>query len=207
MSPHAHARIKSIDTSKAAAADGVLCVLTGQDAAADGIGHAVRSDAGGHGRTEGLSRVCGRCWRPTRCAQSATASHSSWRRAAAQAQNAAELIEVDYEMLPAVTTIEEAVKPGAPAVWDDNPGNVAFALDCRQQGRDRRSLRQGHAHGVAAAESNRVSANAIEPRAAIGDYNPAEATATRSTRRRRTRTATARSSPATSSRFRRPGCA
>ena len=46
----------------------------------------------------------------------------------AQAQDAAELIEVDYETLPAVTSVEDAVKAGAPPVWDECPGNVAFAL-------------------------------------------------------------------------------
>ena len=47
----------------------------------------------------------------------------------AQARDAAELIEVDYETLPAVALVEDAAKDGAPKVWDDNPnGNVAFML-------------------------------------------------------------------------------
>src|SRR6187401_1670981 len=47
----------------------------------------------------------------------------------AQARDAAEMIEVDYEPLPAVALLEDAAKDGAPKVWDDNPnGNVAFVL-------------------------------------------------------------------------------
>ena len=47
----------------------------------------------------------------------------------AQARDAAELVEVDYEQLPAVALLEDAAKDGAPKVWDDNPnGNVAFML-------------------------------------------------------------------------------
>src|ERR1700731_3261718 len=47
---------------------------------------------------------------------------------AAQARDAAELIEIDYEPLPAVVGVEDDVKPGAPAVWDEAPSNVAFTL-------------------------------------------------------------------------------
>ena len=77
MSPHAHARIKRIDTAKAKAADGVLAVLTGADVVADKLGGAGAADAGGHGRPEGLSHAARRSSQPTRCARSATASPSS----------------------------------------------------------------------------------------------------------------------------------
>ena len=46
----------------------------------------------------------------------------------AQARDAAELIEIDYEALPAVVSVEDAVKAGAPAVWAECPGNVSFTL-------------------------------------------------------------------------------
>jgi CO/xanthine dehydrogenase Mo-binding subunit len=50
----------------------------------------------------------------------------------AQARDAADMVEVDYEPLPAVALLEDAAKDGAPKVWDDNPnGNVAFQLRCR----------------------------------------------------------------------------
>ena len=54
MSPHAHARIKRVDTAKAKSAPGVLAVLTGADVAADKLGGGA-ADAGGHGRPQGVS--------------------------------------------------------------------------------------------------------------------------------------------------------
>jgi carbon-monoxide dehydrogenase large subunit len=53
----------------------------------------------------------------------------------AQAMDAAELIEVDYEALPAVTSTADAAKPGAPRVWDDCPDNICFVHLARRQGR------------------------------------------------------------------------
>ena len=127
MSPHAHARIRSIDTSKAAAADGVLCVLTGKDAAADGIGLLMPPMPEDVGGPKGY-----RARRPLLAADKVRAVGDRVAfvvaETLAQAQNAAELIEIDYEMLPAVTSVEDAVKPGAPAVWDECPGNVSFTL-------------------------------------------------------------------------------
>src|SRR5262245_15152464 len=119
MSPHAHARIVGIDTSKAAAAPGVLTILTGKDAAADGIGRLMVPMPEDVGGPKGY-----RARRPLLAADKVRAVGDRVAFVVAetlrQAQDAAELIEVDYEMLPAVTAVEEAVKPGAPTVWDDN---------------------------------------------------------------------------------------
>ena len=67
------------------------------------------------------------------------------RRDLAQAMDAAELIEVDYEPLPAVTSTAEAPQPGAPLVWDGLPRQYLLRRADRRQGRDRRRLRQGRA--------------------------------------------------------------
>ena len=96
----------------------------------------------------------------------------------AQAQDAAELIEIDYEMLPAVTSVEDAVKPGAPAVWDECPGNVSFTLAFGNKDATDAAFAKARHIVSLRLESNRISANAIEPRAAIGDYNPADDTYT-----------------------------
>ena len=74
-------------------------------------------------------------------------------------------------MLPAVTSVEDAVKPGAPAVWDDNPGNIAFALAFGNKDATDAAFAKARHTVSLRLESNRLSANAIEPRAAIGDYN------------------------------------
>jgi aerobic carbon-monoxide dehydrogenase large subunit len=173
MSPHAHARIKRIDTTKAAAVAGVLCILTGQDAAADGIGTLLGPMPEDVGGPKGY-----RARRPLLAVDRVRAVGDRVAFVVAeslqQAQDAADLISVDYEMLPAVTAVEDAVKPGAPAVWEECPSNVSFALAFGSK--DATDAAFAAARHVVALrlESNRLSANAIEPRAAIGDYNAAD---------------------------------
>ena len=78
LSPHAHARIKRVDVSKAQAAPGVLCVLTGADAVGGEARHPHRPpDAGGFRRPQGPPHLPTLAHAPTRCASSATASPSS----------------------------------------------------------------------------------------------------------------------------------
>ena len=153
--------------------------------------------ARGHGRTEGLPDAASDPVTAARCARSATASPSSspkrWRRRATPPS----LIAIDYEPLPAVVSLEDAVKPGAPAVWDEVAEQRRRRADDGRQGRDRRRLRQSQARRLAQARqqprqrqfdraARRASANTIRT-----------ARATRCTPPRRTRTATARTSPAT----------
>ena len=173
MSPHAHARIVNIDTSKAVAAAGVLCVLTGKDAAADGIGPLVGPMPEDMGGPKGY-----RAPRPLLAADKVRAVGDRVAFVVAeslrQAQDAAELLDVAYEMLPAVTSVEEAVKPGAPAVWDECPGNVSFTLAFGTKDAADAAFAKARHTVALRLESNRLSANAIEPRAAIGDYNAAD---------------------------------
>ena len=151
LSPHAHAKIKRIDTAKAKAAPGVLCVLTGADAVAEHLGsltaHPMPEDFGapkGH-----------RTWQPILVADRVRYVGDRVAFVVAetlpQARDAAELVEVEYEPLPVVINLEDAAKEGAPKVWDDNEnGNIALPPDVRQQGRDRRGIRQGQARREAA---------------------------------------------------------
>jgi carbon-monoxide dehydrogenase large subunit len=173
MSPHAHARIKGIDTAKAAAAEGVLCVLTGKDAADDGIGTLMNPMPEDVGGPKGY-----RARRPLLALDKVRAVGDRVAFVVAeslrQAQDAAELIAVDYEPLPAVTAIEDAVKPGAPTVWDENAGNIAFSLAFGSKDATDAAFAKARHTVSMRLESNRISANAIEPRAAIGDYNAAD---------------------------------
>ena len=92
----------------------------------------------------------------------------------AQARDAAELVEVDYEMLPAVTAVEDAVKDGAPTVWDECPGNVSFTLMFgNKEATDAAFAKAAHVVSLR-LENNRVSPAAMEPRVAIGDYRAAD---------------------------------
>src|SRR4051812_22021965 len=174
LSPHAHAKIRKIDTANAKAAPGVLAVLTGADAAADKLGamtaHLMPEDFGapkGHRPSQPL-RVAAR------------ARHVGDRVAfvvaetLAQARDAAELVEVDYEPLPAVVNIEDAAKPDAPKVWDDNPaGNNAFRLMFGDQAATDAAFAKAKHTVKLRVENNRLSPVSMEPRVAIGDYDRA----------------------------------
>src|SRR5580698_6029279 len=171
MSPHAHARIKGIDTAKAKAADGVLAVLTGADVQADKLGPLappMPEDMGGpKGFRSPLNILAVGKVRAVGERVAFVVAETL-----AQARDAAELIEIEYEPLPAVVTVEDAIKPGAPALWDEAPNNVAFTL--MMGNKDATDAAFANAKHVVSLKLNntRITANSIEPRAAIGQYHP-----------------------------------
>jgi aerobic carbon-monoxide dehydrogenase large subunit len=171
MSPHAHARIKRVGTAKAKAADGVLAVLTGADVVADKLGSLAPPMPEDMGGPKGF--------RSLRAILAADKVRAVGERVAfviaekvEQARNAAELLEIDYEPLPAVITVEDAVKPGAPVIWDEAPNNVSFTLMMGNKDATDAAF-AGAKHVVSLKLNNtRITANSIEPRAAIGQYHP-----------------------------------
>jgi len=177
LSPHAHARITRIDVAKAKAAPGVLAVLTGADALADKLGsltaHLMPEDVGapkGHRTFQPLLVADLVRFAGDRVAYVVAET-------AAQARDAAELVEVEYEPLPPVVDLEDAVKPDAPKVWDEcADGNVAFRL--RFGNKDATDAAFAAAKHVVELRlvNNRLSPVAMEPRVAIGDYNAADDT-------------------------------
>src|SRR5437588_821209 len=91
-----------------------------------------------------------------------------------QAQDAAELIEVDYAPLPAVVSTAEAAAAGAPLVFDDCPNNICFVhLEGDKAATDAAFARADHVikHRLVI---NRVTAASMEPRGSIGVYQPAD---------------------------------
>src|SRR5262249_5142000 len=92
----------------------------------------------------------------------------------AEAKDAAELVEVDYEALPSVTGTEDAGKPGAPAVWDEVPDNVCFLYRIGDKAASDAAF--GRAHHVARERFviSRISPNSMEPRTALGAYDRRE---------------------------------
>src|SRR5271169_4393399 len=101
-SPHAHAAIEGIDISAARAAPGVLGVFVEADLRAEGLG-------------------------PLPCvAQVAAVDPLIVPPRYALARDASELITVEYGPLDAVTDASTALQPGAPAIWDEAPGNLCF---------------------------------------------------------------------------------
>ncbi|MDE0408685.1 MAG: molybdopterin-dependent oxidoreductase, partial [Alphaproteobacteria bacterium] len=178
-SPHAHARIGGIDASRAAAVPGVLAVLTGVDAATDGMGPIPHNpDWQGGPDVElrlpdgfevaltpnpplpvDIVRYCGE------------AVALVVAETAALAADATELVEVEYEPLPAVTDAREAMNDGAPQLWPDCPENLALTCevgDCEAAD----AAFAGAAH-VVTLESHihRVNGVPMEPRAMVGEYD------------------------------------
>jgi carbon-monoxide dehydrogenase large subunit len=172
-SPHAHARIRSIDTTAAKAAPGVLAVLTGADWEASGWGDL--PSATGNKRRDGSP-----AYRPRYPAL--VQDRVRWvgdyvafvvAESAHQAADAAELIAVEYEPMPAIVSTAAALEPGAPRVWDDCPDNISFVYlegdkAATDAAFDRAARIVRHRFVI-----NRVTAATMEPRVCIGDYNPA----------------------------------
>jgi carbon-monoxide dehydrogenase large subunit len=172
-SPHAHAKIRSIDVSAAKAAPGVLAVLTGADWIASGWGDLPVPVT--HKRRDGSPN-----FKPPYPAL--VKDRVRWvgdyvafvvAETRHQAADAAELIEVDYEPLPAVVSTAEAAKSGAPLVWEDCKDNICFtAIHGDKAATEAAFAKAAHVvrqHLVI----NRVTTASMEPRGSIGDYNPA----------------------------------
>lgn len=171
-SPYAHARIKSIDTSKALAMKGVVAIYTGKDfEAINGVpcGWQVNFK---NGETMREPK------HPLLVADKVKHAGDGVAMVIAEskgiAADAAEEIEVKYEVFKAVTNPMEAAKPDAPKVHDEFPDNVAFDW---QIGNDKAEVdaAMATAHHITKLDftNNRVVPNAMEPRSYIGDYDTA----------------------------------
>ena len=170
-SPHAFAKIKSIDTSAAAAAPGVVAIFTGADLAADGVGGlicgwAITSKDGEPHKAPAHPAIA-----------TDTVRHVGDQVAfviadtLAQAKDAAELIEVDYEELTPVVDAAAAVTAGAPQVHDDVPGNLCYDWELGDQAAVDAAFASASHVTKLDIYNNRLVPNAMEPRAAIGDYD------------------------------------
>ena len=205
--PHASARIKRIDTAAAKTAPGVIAVYTGADLAADGIG-----DVPSRGRKKTPDGKPN--FEPPypalirdRVAMLGDPVVAVIAETLAQAKDAAELVEIDYEPLPAVTDTAATVAPGAPAVWPQAPGNVCYVERDRQQGRRSTPPSPRPSTSSGSASSSRASACIRWSRAPRSAITTSARPATRCNPACRCRTASARSWPTSSSSCRRPASA
>lgn len=114
-SPHAHARIRAIDASAARVIPGVVAVITGDDTAT----FAPPFPANRGYRQPPRFVLAQGAVRKVGDAVAAVVAESRYAAA-----DAAEVVQVDYEVLPVVTDPEAALEPGAPQLWDDFPGNA-----------------------------------------------------------------------------------
>jgi carbon-monoxide dehydrogenase large subunit len=174
-SPYPHARILGIDASAAKASPGVLAVLTGADVLADRLQPIPHSPVPSTKFDMKLSAPDG--GKPfvgphlllpaDRARHVGEAVAMVVAETLAEALDAAEKVEVDYEELPFVVEAADAVRPGAPAVWDETPDNVL--IETRFGDWPATDAAFAEADRVVAAEFHigRVTAVALEPRAAL----------------------------------------
>jgi carbon-monoxide dehydrogenase large subunit len=168
-SPHAHAKIKSIDAKAAGAMPGVLAVLTGADLAADKIGNL----------------ICGWMIHSKDGSQMKMAAHPAIAHGKAnhvgdavavviaetlaQAKDAAEKVNVSYELLPAVA--DPAKAQAAAAIHDIAPRNTIYQWHLGDAKAADAAIKAAHHVTKLDLVNNRLVPNAIEPRAAIGEYD------------------------------------
>jgi carbon-monoxide dehydrogenase large subunit len=173
-SPVAHARITSIDVAGAAAAPGVLCVLTGKDAAEAGLrgftASVMPEDIGappGH-----------RTFRPVLAVDKVRFSGEGVALVVADtpahAADAAELVDVDYQPLTAVTRPDEAAEARGGFVHEDCPGgNVAWGLMFGDPDATDAAFAAAPHRVALRLDNSRLSACPLEPRGCIGEYDAA----------------------------------
>jgi aerobic carbon-monoxide dehydrogenase large subunit len=188
-SPHAHARILSIDTTRAAAAPGVLVILTGRDYVADRLGAIPHNPVGvdhldlskpsfapaaiPHGPLPAHLAIA-----VDRVRHVGEAVALIVAETVAAALDAAEFVEVAYEALPAVTDVRAAARPGAPRLWDDRPDNLCVAADNGDRAATAAAMAKAYRIIRLASCNQRVSGAPMEPRAALGHYDAADGTYT-----------------------------
>ncbi|MGH6727775.1 MAG: xanthine dehydrogenase family protein molybdopterin-binding subunit [Pseudolabrys sp.] len=173
-SQHAHAKIRSIDTAAAKSAPGVLCVLTAADIKAAGFGDL--PVPGGLKRRDGSPMYKPRypILAEDRVRWVGDCVAFVVAETVAQAMDATEMIVVDFEPLPAVTSTAEAPKPGAPRVWDDCPDNICFVELIGDKAAADAAFARADKIVKHRFVVNRVTAATMEPRGAVGDYNAAD---------------------------------
>ena len=176
-SPHGHAALGSVDTSKAEAVPGVVCVLTGPDADADGIGGlpcgwGITSKDGtpmvepkwpviAQGKARYVGEIVAAVIAET----------------AEQAADAAELIEIDYRALDAAAVTETAHLDGAAQIHEESPDNLCFDWDfpAPEAAEAVNAAFEAAAHTARLELVNqRIIPHSMEPRAAVAEYDKGE---------------------------------
>jgi aerobic carbon-monoxide dehydrogenase large subunit len=179
-SPHAHACVAAIDTAAARAAPGVLAVLTGADYLAAGLGP-IPHNPGLSAPPDVHARV--------RCVAPIATTHFPMpaervrhvgepvsivvAETIAAAKDAAELVEIAFEPLPAVVLAADAVKPGAPVLWETAPGNLCIDVEVGDEAATGAAFARA-AHVVRLeTRAQRVTGAPMEPRTNLAEYDAA----------------------------------
>ena len=182
-SPYAHARIGTIGITAALAAPGVIAVLTGADYLADGhraISHvpnpadAIEWQRPGFVAPEGHTPVGDIAQLPLaydRARYAGEAIAVVIAETAAQARDAAEFVEIDYEPMRGVVNALDALAPDAPLVWDNVPGNSVVDITFGDEAATAAVFAGAHTVVEFAFENHRIVSCHMEPRAAIASFD------------------------------------
>jgi carbon-monoxide dehydrogenase large subunit len=169
----AHAIINRVDIEEASKAPGVVAILTGDDMAADGInglpcGWQVDFKNGDTMLEPAHPALA--VGKVRHVGDSVAVVIAETRE---QAADAAELVEIDYEELPAVVDVLAATQSGAPQLFDDVPNNMPFDWELGDKAAADAGIEAADHVTTIEFRNQRLVPNAIEPRAAIGDYDDA----------------------------------
>ena len=169
-SPHAHAKILKIDTEAARAAPGVVAVYTWADMEKEGVGNfafPAMFPAADGSKPEMTPRRSLAHEVVRYVGEAVVAIVADTRE---QAQDAVELVDIEYDQLPSVTEIEDALKPGAPQVWQGAPGNIAGYNKFGDHAKAEEAFKAA-AHVVSLdIVHQRLIVNAMEPRAVMAEW-------------------------------------
>ena len=170
-SPHAHATINGIELAAAETSAGVVAVFTGDDLAADGIGPlicgvTVTSDDGEPHRAPAHPALA-------QGKVNYVGDHVAIviAETLAQAKDAAEKVEVDYGILPAVTDTGSAADEGQQQIHEAAPNNICFNWPLGDKEAVAAAFASAHKISRLDLVNNRMVTNPIEPRAVLGEYN------------------------------------
>ncbi len=170
-SPHAHAKINGIDISNAASAPGVIAVFTGKDLADDGIGPLICGWAITSKNGDGHNAPAHPALAVDTVRYVGDAVAVVIADTLEQAKDGAEQVSVDYEERPAVAVGVDALAAGSPQVHDDAPGNLCYDWEIGDKAETDAAFANAAHVTTLDIVNNRLIPNAVEPRAAIGEYN------------------------------------
>jgi carbon-monoxide dehydrogenase large subunit len=175
-SPHAHARIKSVDLAGVRAAPGVLAAWTMADLRADGVGHIPFPPLFKRADGQPMSAPLRTPLAEERVFYVGHPVVAVVARTRAQAQDAADLAAIEYEELPCVVDARRAVVPGAPQLWAEAPRNIAAETRYGKPAEAAAAFaRAAHVTEIE-LHNQRVIAVAMEPRCAIGVHEAGRTT-------------------------------
>src|SRR6516162_182930 len=172
-SPHAHAEIAAIDKAEALASPGVEAIFTAEDVTADKL-NGVPCAWG----------IAGKDGRPMKEPPHPLLAKGKVRHvgdpvaiviahSVEAARTAAELIRVEYSILPAVTEVVAAMAPGAPQLYEEVPGNLCCDWGIGDAAATDAAFARAHHIAKVDLVNNRLVPNAMESRAALAEYEPA----------------------------------